>query len=137
MRPPRSNRAAALLALFQVARFGAIRFFAMAVDGRISWAFALPVGLGDLAIAATAPVVAWFLLFRPGEGARRWAVRWNGLGILDLLIALPLGVLTGFPLEAPMTGPMPVDAPMAVIPFLAVPACIALHVVGIVLVRRR
>ncbi len=43
--------------------------------------FALPAGWGDIAIGATAPLVAWKLA---NPGRRRWFILWQALGIADL-----------------------------------------------------
>src|SRR2546427_175331 len=52
-----------------------------------------PAGLGDIAVGVAAPWVAR-AVSRAGRAARRTAVLWNLLGILDLVVAVSLGVLT-------------------------------------------
>ena len=61
--------------------------------GGLPAAFALPTGIGDLAIGLTAPFVA----ARVRDGApraRETAILWNVLGIADLVVAVTLGTLT-------------------------------------------
>jgi hypothetical protein len=94
--------------------------------------FALPAGLGDIAIGLAAPFVARRLT--RGAGHSR-AVRFNLLGILDLVVALSIGFLAGLgpwrPLEVtPSTEPLTL-LPLALVPTVAVPLAIALHIVSL------
>ena len=82
--------------------------------------FAFPAGLGDMAIGITAPWVILKLTRRPDFAAGSAFVRWNLLGILDLVIAISIGTLgafraTGAPGEINTT-------PMATLPLLLIPA---------------
>ena len=126
----------AAIAALQTARFGAVRFFKMAADGEMSWAFALPAGIGDLLIAATAPWVVFVLLKNRTPTTRRWVIIWNIAGIADLLLAVTLGFLTNFPLQARLESVLADDLTMGFIPMVAVPACVLLHLVGIVTLSR-
>ena len=82
-------------------------------------AFALTAGFGDMAIGFTAP---WMVLglAQPGFAAGAAFVRWNALGMLDLIVALGLGassaaLATGAPAEISA-------APMGTLPLLLIPA---------------
>jgi hypothetical protein len=82
--------------------------------------FALPAGLGDMAIGVTAPWIILSLVRQPGFAGRGTFIRWNVLGILDLLVAVSIGsvstlVATGAPGEIS-------TAPMATLPLLLIPA---------------
>jgi hypothetical protein len=82
--------------------------------------FALPAGLGDMAIGVTAPWIILALARQPGFAARGAFIRWNVLGILDLVIAVSIAAVsavlaTGAPGEISI-------APMATLPLLVIPA---------------
>lgn len=111
--------------------FGGVFLIVMAQDW-LPAIFALPAGLGDIAVGIAAPFVAMRLA--RGKGVRR-AVWFNVLGLLDLLVALTIGFLAA-------TGPFQVldvqpstDVlallPLALIPTVAVPVAIALHIVAL------
>ncbi|MGH9022317.1 MAG: MFS transporter [Acidimicrobiia bacterium] len=112
---------------------GAVFLFAFAQD-LIPGEFALPAGLGDVAIGLAAPVVAYALL-RRGERARRAAVTWNVLGIADLVVAVSMGFLTSpsplqqLALDAPNV--LTSRYPFALIPEFAVPVSILLHLLSL------
>jgi hypothetical protein len=95
--------------------------------------FALPAGLGDMAIGITAPWIA-----------RRFANRehksgfmiWQILGILDLVTAVTLGTTVGLiDQNGPGMGPMTV-LPLSLVPTFIVPLLLMLHVVSIAQARR-
>ncbi len=95
-------------------------------------AFALPAGLGDIAVGLSAPFVARRLA--DGTGRTR-AVWFNALGVLDLVVAATIGFLAGFgpyrPLDiTPTTEPLGY-LPLALIPTMPVPLAVALHVVSL------
>jgi hypothetical protein len=96
--------------------------------------FALPAGIGDVAIGLAAPVVA-FALYRRYSWAPAAARVWNVAGIADLVVA----VATGF-LSSP--GPLQMLAldrpnqlisafPLVLIPLFAVPLSVLLHLAAL------
>jgi hypothetical protein len=87
--------------------------------GHLPAVFAVPAGLGDIAIGVTAPIVYWRLAHGAGHRA---AVRFNLLGILDLLVAAGIAtvVSSGLLDVTPSTEPLPV-LPLALVPTAAVP----------------
>jgi hypothetical protein len=102
--------------------------------GALAGAFALPAGIGDVAIGLTAPFVA----ARVRDGApraREAAIRWNVLGIADLVVAVTMGVLTTpGPLHLPALGAPNagiITLPLVLIPTIAVPFSILLHLIGL------
>jgi hypothetical protein len=101
--------------------------------------FAVPAGLGDMAIAFSAPWMILALVRRPGFAASATFVRWNVLGILDLVVAISLGALsatvaTGAPGEI-STAPM-ATLPLLLIPVYLVPLFLMLHTVALMQSRR-
>src|ERR1700693_278661 len=82
--------------------------------------FALPAGLGDMAIGVTAPWIILALVRQPGFAARATFIRWNVLGILDLLIAVSIGTVSAF-FATGAPGEIS-TAPMAILPLLLIPA---------------
>jgi hypothetical protein len=91
--------------------------------------FALPAGLGDIAVGIAAPSVARRLA--QGTGYRR-ALWFNALGIVDLVVALSLGGLIGFQIiHVTPAGDALTQLPLALIPTAAVPLLLALHIVSV------
>ena len=90
--------------------------------------FALPAGLGDMAIGLTAlPVGARLAAQRQRSGF----IRWNLFGMADLILALSLGAAVG--ILAPhgvSTQPMTM-LPMSLIPTFGVPLFLILHIISI------
>lgn len=109
-------------------------FLALWAFGELPALFALPAGLGDIAVALYAPFIASRVLPRVNE--RRGAfVAWNALGIFDLALAVTLGILhspgpLGLLKGAVTTGIM-AEFPMALIPGFLVPLFIILHLVSL------
>jgi hypothetical protein len=112
----------ARLALPHTLRVVGVLFLILMAQGHLPAAFALAAGLGDIAIGLAAPFVA--LRLARGTG-RAGALRFNVLGILDLVIAGIIGFLL-LPSTAPLT-----LLPLALIPTTAVPLAIALHIVSL------
>jgi hypothetical protein len=118
----------ARLALPHTLRVTGLAFLIAMIQGHLPAAFALPAGLGDIAIGLTAPFVARRLARGTG---RAEAVRFNVLGILDLVVAGILGfLLLGLIEVTPSTAPLTL-LPLALIPTTAVPLTIALHIVAL------
>src|SRR5215216_5401234 len=121
---------AARLTLPHTLRIVGVVFLIVMALGHLPAAFALPAGLGDMAIGVAAPFVARRLA--RGNG-RAGAVRFNVLGILDLAVAVSIAFLLGpfGPFEVtPSTAPLRL-LPLALIPTTAVPLAIALHIVSL------
>jgi hypothetical protein len=105
-------------------------FLILYAAGRLPGLFALPAGLGDVAVGLLAPVVA-IAYARSPDGAARRVRLWNLLGIADLVIAVTTGFLTApSPLQvAAFDRPNVLIAmfPLALIPVYMVPLSILLH----------
>src|SRR5215204_3663065 len=118
------------LALPHTLRVVGVLFLIVMAQGHLPAVFALPAGLGDIAIGLAAPFVALQLARGTGRAA---AVRFNVLGILDLAVAVSIAFLLGpfGPFEVtPSTAPLRL-LPLALIPTTAVPLAIALHIVSL------
>ena len=107
-------------------------------DGRMPWQFALPAGIGDVATASVAVVVA-ALLARNAIRAHRATYAWCLFGIADIVVATVMGAMTSpaaahlLALEAPNV--LIASYPLVMHPFYGVPLALMLH--GLVLWRLR
>src|SRR5690242_12340338 len=110
-------------------RVAGVSFLIVMALGHLSALFAIPAGLGDMAVGIRAPFVARRLARGTGH---RGAVWFHVLGTVDLVTALVLGGLTGYGIVH--TTP-PSDAlallPIVLIPTAGVPLLLALHVVSL------
>jgi hypothetical protein len=133
-----------LIAGMQAWRWAGLGFLALYAHRILPAAFALPAGLGDMAIGFTAPWIILALVRWPDFAARPTFILWNVLGILDLVSAITLGTAgtltaTGAVGEI-STAPM-ATLPLLVIPAFLVPLFLMLHAAALMqsreLVRRR
>ncbi|HEY8053704.1 MAG: hypothetical protein ACHQD6_04660 [Steroidobacterales bacterium] len=109
-----------LVAGMQAWRWAGLGFLFLYAYKVLPAAFALTAGLGDMAVGVTAPWMILALARQPGFAARAAFIRWNLLGILDLVIAVSIAAVTatlatGAPGEISTT-------PMATLPLLMIPA---------------
>jgi len=119
---------AARLTLPHTLRIAGVVFLIVMGLGHLPAAFALPAGLGDMAIGIAAPFVARRLA--DGTG-RREAVRFHVLGIVDLVVAGSMGFLLLDLVEVtPSTVPL-LSLPLALILTVAVPLALALQIVSL------
>jgi hypothetical protein len=118
--------AAARLMWPQAVRVVGVVFVISWLLGDLPAVFALPAGLGDMAVGIAA-------VFAARRGVR--SVSFNVLGLLDLVVAVSLGFLAGvspvrlLPVE-PSTLMVSV-LPLVLIPTVAVPLVAALHVIAL------
>src|SRR5262249_44043147 len=125
-----------LLTVAQTWRVFGIVFVVLYYLGELPGVFALPAGWGDFAIGITAPLVAWYWR-RPFP--QRTFIAWNVLGIVDLVLAVSLGVLSsatpvGILAEDVSTGLMS-RFPLSLIPTFFVPLFLILHLIALIRVR--
>jgi hypothetical protein len=115
---------------------GAVFLIVMA-QGDLPGDFALPAGLGDIAIGVAAPIVAWRLA--RGKGIRG-AVWFNILGLADLAIAITVGFFAASGpfqiLDAQPSTDVLAMLPIALVPTVAVPVAITLHILSLRRLRR-
>jgi hypothetical protein len=109
-----------VVAGIQAWRWAGFGFLALYAHHVLPAMFAIPAGLGDMAVGVTAPWIILGLLRQPDFPASRAFVRWNVLGIVDLVVAVSLGAL-GAMLPPRILGGIS-TAPMATLPLLLIPA---------------
>jgi hypothetical protein len=122
------------LIAIQTYRIIGVFFLVAWAQGALPAAFALPAGLGDVAVGLLAPFVA-AAVSQKTPGHRFWARAWNVAGLADLVIALFDGVThTSSPLGIFATHPT-ADAlaryPFSLIPTFLVPIALILHVLAL------
>jgi hypothetical protein len=128
-----------VVAGMQAWRWAGLGFLSLYAHNVLPGVFALPAGLGDMAIGVTAPWMILGLVRQPGFAASRAFIRWNVLGILDLVVAVTIGTLaatlsTGAPGEI-STAPM-ATLPLLLIPAFLVPLFLMLHTAALMQSRQ-
>jgi hypothetical protein len=121
------------LTFVQSWRIAGLAFLTLYSVGLLPGLFALPAGLGDIAIGATAP---WAALKLVSYSRRRGFIFWQILGMLDLVIAVASG--TAARLISPHGVPTAVMTalPMSLIPTFGVPLFFILHIICIAQARQ-
>lgn len=121
-------------------RWAGLGFLSLYAHGVLPGLFALPAGLGDMAIGFAAPWMVMGLIRHPSfVTSRRYAV-WNILGILDLTVAVSMGVIcSGFirGLGLNVTTSAMGQLPLVLVPAYMVPLFIMLHFTALAQMRRR
>jgi hypothetical protein len=128
-----------LIAGIQAWRWAGLGFLSLYAHNVLPAMFALPAGLGDMAVGFAAPWIILALVRRPAFAASPAFIRWNVLGILDLIVAISLGTLsatlsTGAPGEI-STAPM-ATLPLLLIPAFLVPLFLMLHTAALMQSRQ-
>jgi hypothetical protein len=128
-----------LVVAIQAWRFAGLGFLALYAHKVLPATFALPAGLGDMAIAIAAPWVLVSLIRRPRFATSTAFTAWNVLGMLDLTVAVSSGALssllaTGAAGEI-TTAPM-AQLPLLLIPVFLVPIFFMLHVTALLQARQ-
>lgn len=104
--------------------------------------FAYLAGLGDVAVGLSAPFVVIKMLRHPAFAQSRGFVVWNGLGLLDFVIAVGVGTLTSGAFGTAFIGDGPTSAlmstlPLSMIPGFIVPLYILLHISALIRARAK
>ncbi len=126
----RSVPMTALISVHTVRVLG-LFFVLLYLGGRLPAPFAPTAGWGDIFIGATAPAVAWLVARRePGWRGAAWL--WNSFGLLDLLVAVGLGLTSaeGSPLRLIFAEPSMAaisNLPWILIPGFLVPLLALIH----------
>jgi hypothetical protein len=128
-----------VIAGMQAWRWAGLGFLSLYAHNVLPAVFALPAGLGDMAIGVTAPWMILGLVRQREFAASAAFIRWNVLGILDLVVAVSIGTLsaalsTGAPGEI-STGPM-ATLPLLLIPVFLVPLFLMLHTTALMQSRQ-
>ncbi len=107
-------------------------FVLLEAHGTLPAIFAFPAGYGDMAVGATASLVAWQLA---NSAHRNSFILWQAVGILDLVTAVSLGTTAGFisPHSASMVAMT--ELPLSLIPTFLVPLFLIFH--GICIAQAR
>jgi hypothetical protein len=113
-------------------RLVGIVFLLLMVRGQVPALWALPAGVGDILIGVTAPWVASDVETRHG---RRRAMIWNLFGMVDLIVAVGLGVMTSpgptQVFQIAPTSELMAHFPLALVPTFLVPLAFVLHVTSL------
>ena len=127
-----------LLSALQGWRFGGFWFLALWAYGVLPGLFAIPAGLGDVAVGAFAPFVAQRIARDPRFAASRRFATWNVLGILDLVMAVSLGGLSSgaIPGLTTVTSAAMAQLPLVLIPAFFVPLLVSVHLAALLRARR-
>jgi len=113
-------------------RLEGIVFLILMATGQMPALWALPAGLGDILVGATAPWIARHLDTPKG---RQRAIIWNVFGLADLIVAVGLGIMTNpGPTQIFFTTPsaeLITRFPLALVPTFLVPLAFTLHVISL------
>ena len=113
-------------------RLEGIVFLILMATGQMPALWALPAGIGDILVGASAFEVARGIDTPRG---RRRAIIFNLLGMADLIVAVGLGIMTN-PGPAQVFNTMPNSAlitrfPLALVPTFLVPLAFTIHIVSL------
>jgi hypothetical protein len=107
-------------------RVAGVAFVISMILGHLPALFAMPAGLGDMAVGVAEPFVTRRIKAGHGHRAAMW---FNILGILDLVSAMAVGGLTAYGIVhvEPVNSAVS-ELPLALIPTVAVPMLFVLHI---------
>jgi hypothetical protein len=113
-----------VLVALHLTRFVGAYFLVLHAQGRLPWAFAVPGGWGDIAVA-TAALLLLLLRWmrRPGPNAA-YAI-WNILGLIDILGVVATAARSALA-DAGSMQPL-VELPLSLLPSFLVPLIIVTH----------
>jgi hypothetical protein len=120
------------LTWLQTGRVMGFVFVMLGMRGLLPTRFAWPAGYGDTFIGLTAGLVAWKLATAQRRGI---FILWQGLGILDLMTAVGLGVTTGIVDPHGISMAAITGLPLSLIPTFFVPLYFIFHVICIAQAR--
>ena len=117
------------LVLVHLSRFVGIYFLVLHSRGELPYAFAVPGGWGDIAVAVTALVVS---IFSPTRGAVEWGIYslWNVFGLVDILLVV--GTATRLGLADPGSMSALTRLPLSLLPTFLVPIIVSTHIIAFV-----
>jgi hypothetical protein len=120
------------LILLNLWRLVGLVFLVLMANGQMPALWALPAGIGDVIVGATAP---WIARQVETPRGRRRAVIFNLFGMGDLVVAVGVGIMTSpgpaqvFPTTP--TSELATHFPLALVPTFLVPLAFALHVISL------
>jgi hypothetical protein len=128
-----------LIAGMQAWRWAGFGFLALYAHKVLPGMFALPAGLGDMAVGLVAPWMALGLARQASFRGSAAFIGWNLFGILDLLVALSAGTLSAT-LSSGAPGQISTAAmarlPLLLIPVFLVPLFLMLHTTALMQSRK-
>lgn len=115
-----------VLILIHLSRFIGIYFLILHSRGDLPYAFAVPGGWGDIAVAATAIPVSLFL---QNEGAisRRILFLWNVFGLVDILLVI--ATASRLAMANPESMVALTRLPLSLLPTFLVPIIVFTHII--------
>lgn len=115
-----------VLVLIHLSRFVGIYFLVLYSRGDLPYAFAVPGGWGDIAVAATAIPVSLFL---QNEGAisRRILFLWNVFGLVDILLVI--ATASRLAMANPESMVALTRLPLSLLPTFLVPIIVFTHII--------
>jgi hypothetical protein len=120
------------LILLNLWRLVGLVFLMLMANGQMPALWALPAGIGDVIVGATAP---WIAARVGTPQGRRGAIIFNLFGMADLVVAVGLGVMTSpGPAQVFHTTPtseLATRFPLALVPTFLVPLAFMLHVTSL------
>jgi hypothetical protein len=123
----------ATLTFVQAWRIAGFVFLVLYTYNILPGQLALPAGWGDIAIGATAPLVAMKLV---NSRYKKSFILWQLLGITDLVNAVGMGVAARFINPHGIATSAMTVLPMSLIPTFAVPLFMILHFISIAQARQ-
>jgi hypothetical protein len=128
-----------LVAAMQAWRWAGLGFLSLYARGVLPGLFALPAGLGDMAIGVSAPWIVVGLIRDSSFVTNRRYLIWNIMGIIDLVVAVSMGAIcSGFfhGITGKITTSPMAKLPLVLIPAYLVPLFIMLHFTALSQARR-
>lgn len=122
-----------LIVAIQAWRYAGFGFIALYASHVLPGLFALPAGVGDMAIGIVAPLWILALVKNPDAVTSTRFRLWNALGILDFAIAFTTATICAMTITDPSAvsiAPMG-QLPLAFIPEFMVPVFVMLHVTAL------
>jgi hypothetical protein len=117
-------------------RLEGLVFLVLMLQGRMPALWALPAGIGDVLVGASA---LWIARGLAQSGGRRRAIAWTFFGMADLVVAVALGVMTNpgptQVFDVVPSAAMLTQYPLALVPAFLVPLAFTLHVVSLLQLR--
>ncbi len=123
----------------QAWRFAGLGFLGLYASHILPRVFALPAGLGDIAIGITAPALMLAIVRKPEVAGSAGFVAWNVLGLLDLAVAVAIGTLVASHLISVADGTTTAIMgylPLVLIPVFLVPIFVMLHITALLQAHR-
>ncbi len=120
------------LVAFHLTRFVGIYFLVLYQRGELPYAFAVPAGWGDIAVAVLA--IALIAMGSSSGRPRAGYLAWNTLGLVDILFVL--ATATRLALADPFSLAPLLRLPLSLVPTFVVPLIITTHVILFVRLAR-